>query len=302
MAHSSTKIKDSSLIEREYHEYKFGRYGVKRPAALLLDSSLISQTPTIKYNLKLIKCGDYYHIYKYSSHHEKKLEKMKDSNLTTDVLINKTVNMKGREVVTKIEEKNIIRSKISLQRLVKCNEAEFKTFITLTFKDNVVDISEANKKFNSWRTRMKRIKKDFKYICVPEFQKRGSVHYHLLTNIDINEINLIIPQNGKTTMYDVYGWIHGFSSVFPLRDINIVGYISKYMTKDIDNRLFGKRRYLYSQNLTSPTTSFLNLDRVDDFIKYIDLFDNSMTENYTNEYHDVFNNLIKFSEFKKVCD
>lgn len=299
MAHSTTKLNDNALIEREYHEYKFGRPGMKRPAALLLDSSLISQTPSQKYNVKLIKCGDYYQIYKYSNHHERKLERMKDSDLKSDCLIIKQFNKKSRDSPTKIEEKKIIRSKIELERLVKSNINEFKTFITLTFKDNVEDIDYANKKFNSWRTRIKRKKNDFKYVCVPEFQKRGAVHYHLLTNIDINEIELIIPQLGHNSMYDVYGWIHGFSSVFSISDINVVGYLSKYMTKDIDNRLFGKRRYLYSQNLTSPTTSYLNLDRVEDFIKYIDLFDDDMTENYSNIYHDVFNNVINFKEFVK---
>ena len=46
-----------------------------------------------------------------------------------------------------------------------------------------------------------------------------------------------------------------------MKDINIIGYLSKYMTKDIDNRLFGKRRYLYSQNLVKPKTYFFKFKK-----------------------------------------
>ena len=44
-------------------------------------------------------------------------------------------------------------------------------------------------------------------------------------------------------------WNYGFASVFDLKGFNVVGYISKYMTKDIDDRLYDHRRYLYSNNL-----------------------------------------------------
>ena len=40
----------------------------------------------------------------------------------------------------------------------------------------------------------------------------------------------------------------------------VVGYISKYMTKDIDDRLFGHRRYFYSRNLEIPKESFVDMD------------------------------------------
>jgi len=97
-----------------------------------------------------------------------------------------------------------MRSKFQLQRLVKANESEFKTFITLTFVENITCVEQANIMFDNWRRSIKRVKSDFKYVCVPEFQKRGAVHYHLLTNLDIkNDYNIITLQKGKLKMYDV---------------------------------------------------------------------------------------------------
>ena len=41
---------------------------------------------------------------------------------------------------------------------------------------------------------------------------------------------------------------------------NISGYMSKYILKDIDNRLFGKKRYFFSQKLEKPTVYYLSTD------------------------------------------
>lgn len=77
------------------------------------------------------------------------MEKMSTNIVTvnTDYLVKKENLNKER----KIELKNILRSKFQLQRLVKSNEDIFKTFITLTFADNIQDIAKANKCFKNWR-------------------------------------------------------------------------------------------------------------------------------------------------------
>lgn len=225
-------------------------------------------------------------------HNERKKEWVK-KNMNKEFL-----NLEEKIKDKKIEEKNIRRSKSQMTRIVKANENDFKTFITLTYAENVTDISKANKNFDNWRRSIKRIKNDFKYVCVPEFQKRGAIHYHLLTNLDIQENrNLIIPQKGKKTQYDVKYWNQGFTSVFSVEDINIVGYMSKYMTKDIDNRLWGKRRYLYSQNLKSPTTVYLDLNNIEDFRHYVDIV-NSCESKYNSIYFDLSGECIEFEEFK----
>lgn len=279
----------------------------------LLDSNLITRTNEKKLNIKIIKLGDYIQVYKYSEpiyKKDKNLETNKiEQRIKSELKINKlfkintnivsNTDLKKTEKKQVIEKRNIIRSKLNLQRLIKANELEFTTFITLTFAENILDIKKANKIFNNWRRQILRQKKDFKYVCVPEFQKRGAVHYHLLTNLDIEkDPNIIIPQQGKKNQYDVRYWTHGFSSVFSMKNINVVGYLSKYMTKDIDNRLFSQRRYFYSLNLNKPEEITLNFENDVDVLRFF-LITNDYKEIYSNNYKDYFDNIIEFIEYKK---
>lgn len=284
----------------------------KHPGVLLLDSSLITATKFKYGNIKIIQCGDYYEVYQYE---EKKLfrdktliknkEPLKNTLLYEKELDNlyleKDDIKKSSSDIKEIEFKNILRSKLEMQRLVKSNENKFKTFITLTFEENITDIKEANKKFAIWRTKIQSIKKDFLYVCVPEFQKRGAVHYHLLTNLDIKENpELILTQKGKSNQYDVKYWKNGFSSVFSMKNINVIGYLSKYMTKDIDNRLFGHRRYFYSQNLKKPCMVYLDLNNINDFKKLNDILDHRKV--YEKSYYTRFGEKLNLIEFKKDCE
>lgn len=263
---------------------------------LLLDSSLIVATRNREiYDLKLISCGDYIQVYKQ--------ENKKVKNVKKDI---KTINTDSlRKIENKkiesnnIELKNIIRSKLACQRIAKANAKDWKTFITLTFEENILNIDKANKKLKNFIDSVRRIYKDFKYICIPEFQKRGAVHYHMLTNIDINNDKLIYKQEDNQKYKHVKYWNNGFTKVDNLNnDIKkIIGYISKYMTKDIDNRLYNRHRYLYSKNLQTPKVSYLNLDNPKHLEFYKKMIKNKQliySNKYTNSYND---DLIEFEEF-----
>lgn len=269
-------------------------------ASLLLDSSLIKESNKICYQIKLIRVGEYYQLYYYNRlkiKKDKNLEEIK-KKIDNDFLIKKD-NYIDKPEKKIIEEKNINRSKFQFQRLVRTNENKFKTFITLTFKENITDVKEANYQFKKWVIAIRQLKKDFLYIGVPEFQKRGAVHYHLLTNLDIKENhNIIIPQKNNKNCYDVKFWSYGFSSVFDVKNINVVGYMSKYMTKSCDNRLFAHRRYFYSRNLEKPEEFYLDTRKDFDFTLIADLLSNSNVI-YENSYLDKFGDVIDFIELKK---
>lgn len=269
-------------------------------ASLLLDSSLIKESNKNCYQIKLIRVGEYYQLYYYNRlriKKDKNLEEIK-KKIDNDFLIKKNnyIDKPDKKI---IEEKNINRSKFQFQRLVRANENKFKTFITLTFKENITDVKDANYQFKKWVIAIRQLKKDFLYIGVPEFQKRGAVHYHLLTNLDIKENhNIIIPQKDNKNCYDVKFWPYGFSSVFNVKNINVVGYMSKYMTKSCDNRLFGHRRYFYSRNLERPEEFYLDTRKDFDFTLIADLLSNSNVT-YENSYLDKFGDVIDFIELKK---
>lgn len=446
-------LKEEIIEDRRNH---FGR--------LLLDSSLISQTSLEKYSLKLVTCGEYTYVYRYLKLQLKKnknLERMKDKRVDLykffvkgrkklikynflfgyrkkiivkikiekkEIFVVKEKNVENK--LKEIDIKNINRSKTQLQMLIKANEDKFKTFITLTFGEDIKSIENANEKFNIFRTKVKRIKSDFMYICVPEFTKQGRVHYHMLTNIDYNDFQLInenrsylkllhrlqtetfslssfeddelrssflktnsfvlcsegsiapccfvpnyvckprtlflepkknrslnfkhfdffsnitiealhfnkqsifcnkpillsrfaykmndfpitlryqdnVLQNTKKTynfknknvsiFKTVRYWDIGFSNVMNLKDINIVAYLTKYLTKDIDNRLFGKRRYFYSMNLSKPRKVYLDLSSGQDVLHFLEMATNSSIL-YNNLYFDKIGQPIFFTEYKR---
>lgn len=227
-------------------------------------------------------------------------------------LLNFPINNKFKIIITtntlkydekdkSIDFKNIMRSKLSCQRLAKCNADEWKTFITLTFSENITNIEDTNAKLHSFFVQIRRVFKDFKYLCIPEFQKRGAVHYHLLTNIDVDNTKLIFKQENNKKFLHIKFWLHGFTKVDIVKsDIKkIVGYISKYMTKEIDDKLFGKRRYLYSQNLCKPETIYFDINDLKDNIYFNSLllekekiYENTYINPYTNE-------TIVFTEYLK---
>lgn len=280
----------------------------------LIYSSLISQTNKQVYTHKVIKCGNYYQVYTFSDIHskrDKKKEKLKDFPwlYKNDIKSIDVDNLSEKEFdnnLRTIETKNIMRAKFNMQRLIKTNEKEFKTFITLTFEENIKDIKTANSIFNIFRTQIKKVKNDFKYVCVPEFQSRGAVHYHLLTNINYNDFSLLSKEEYKhhSKKYKMWNsgryikyWKSGFSLVKSIDNIDVVGYLTKYMTKDIDNRLWGKRRYLYSQNLNKPEEYYLNINDVNDNsrLSFIELFYDLQ---FSNLYYDKLNEPIYFTEYK----
>lgn len=272
----------------------------------ILDSKLITPTLNEIYNVKIIDCGNYVQVYFYENSKMKGINKkdLDDFNLmkinVNDMFENKK-NDKSEIKLNTIELKNIIRSKLECQRIAKCNMEDWKSFITLTFKENIKDVDYANKRFRYFIDKVRRIKKDFKYLCITEFQKRGAIHYHVLCNVGIDDDELIYTQEDNKKFKHIKYWIDGFTSVEPLENEpkKVVGYVSKYMTKDIDNRLFSHRRYFYSTNLNKPKSSYINFENK----KHIDFYTKKIQDTsliYQNEYINPYDNSkVTYLEFQK---
>lgn len=271
---------------------------------ILFNSSLISKYEGVErrvlFDVKIVKCGDYIHVYQFSNTRSKVNKRDEDKKINIKKIdtdnLTKVSSSDRVEEVKPILLANAIRSNLNCQRIAKTNRDSWETFITLTFKENLTDIVQANKIFNAWVSNIRKLKKDFKYIAVPEFQKRGAVHYHVLSNLGREDTNIIYLQKervGKakdlTTIYDVKYWTKGFARVdFIKSDYKkIYGYICKYMTKDIDNKLFGKHRYFNSQNLVKPQTEYLDLTKKEDYDYFIKLTNNKSVE-YTSDYKDIY--------------
>ncbi len=204
-------------------------------------------------------------------------------------------------------KRSSVKSYETLTDLVQTNLDQWISFLTLTFAENLTDLTIANKKFNVAMKVVRRKFPDFKYIGVPEFQERGAVHYHLMTNIrpgcDLlprRELQRIWRPQTKTWVnlyyYDFPWWDpkeYGLSSAFTLEHVDenfsVLAYLGKYFWKNnnvmfdkngqfiegskVDLRLFNRIKILHSRNLTKPEVSFLDLsDPKDDLlVKAIEL-------------------------------
>ena len=206
--------------------------------------------------------------------YDRKIKRIKSgyelSNIKNNDLENNINNKKrdNQELDNKeLRQDNIYRSYKMMIDYALENSSSFNTFITLTFKENLIDITEANKLFNKWCLQIRRNFPEFIYLGSPEYQKRGAVHYHIMTNLSIDESNLITLQPTKNNMYDVKYWIYGYSSVFDLKltdnKFSVAAYLSKYYFKDIDNRLFGRKKLLKSNNLKKPKEVIMNKNSIE---------------------------------------
>lgn len=221
---------------------------------------------SVIYNVKMVVCSNgFIKIREY----EKGLKKIKDGYEPEK----KEIKISGKKESNKeFTDRSLAKTRDKLIEYASENASEFKSFITLTFKENVKDLDIANKEFHRWVSKTKRKYPKFIYLGVPEFQKRGAVHYHVLTNlvcgkeIEKRDIKKTYNKEKDTwyemEYYNIPFWSKGFSSAFDLsltdEHFNVALYITKYLYKDIDNRLWGRKKILRSNNLKEPDMYYLS--------------------------------------------
>jgi hypothetical protein len=93
---------------------------------------------------------------------------------------------------------------------------------------------------------------------VPEFQKRGAIHYHLLCNIQYLSVAEL---DGLRVI-----WGNGWIDLKRIDSVENVGaYVAKYLGKaNDDNRLFGRKKFFYSLDLLTPVI----LDKIKDVLDF----------------------------------
>lgn len=183
-------------------------------------------------------------------------------NLTSSKV--KTEYRKRRSIdKQEITKSSLSRTRNRLIRLINSNSRMWQRkgeivqpqFLTYTFKENVEDVEVANPIFTNY---IKRLNYHYfgskasvaKYTVVPEFQKRGAVHYHAVF-FNLPMINA--KKEFKTGEFASL-WQQGFIKKKNITDIPNVGlYMTKYMTKDAtDRRLVGRKKYFSSRGLIKP--------------------------------------------------
>lgn len=147
---------------------------------------------------------------------------------------------------------NVARYQKCFRRLVRSNLGSTgnPAFLTLTML-GCVPIQEAYHFLTSFFKGLRvQWGKDFRYIAVPEFQKRGAVHFHIL----IWGVPLGYVENERDTRYLQRRWLYGYVDIIPTDgSYKLVGYLAKYMSKAVsDIRLLGKKAFSCSRNCLRP--------------------------------------------------
>jgi len=236
---------------------------------------------------KFIKSGDVIEIYQYE----------KDPTSTgCRKRVQPETGVKRLRVARNRRPDNVRRLRRGFVRLVRANTTTDNppALITLTMRA-IVSIEEASPYLTVFfQTLRKNHGTGFRYIAVPEFQKRGAVHYHCLVwglpdDIIFNETPYVAwckktyrqhslvrryvewcfeksfdPRESRGTRYLQACWARGFVDCVPTDGSpKLAGYLAKYMSKAMqDERLGGKRAYYPSRNVLRPmlanTAQFLD--------------------------------------------
>lgn len=203
-------------------------------------------------NYRVIKCGKIIEVYQYETPYLYNLGPLRTSEAKLE-----------EGDVGGMRTDNLERARKKIKRLVNSNTFVYgyhPIFITYTFARNCTNIREANSLFEKHITELRRkiVGRKLRYLAVPELQKRGAIHYHVVF-FDLPYIEGI-----KTIFAE--SWGQGFVQIKAVSHVRNVGaYISKYFSKRWhDERISGTKGYFTSSNLFQPEI-FRSIDILDSF-------------------------------------
>lgn len=157
-------------------------------------------------------------------------------------------------------KRRIYRVKRDIKRLALVNR--LYRMMTLTFRENLQDVDEADKLFKKYMYKLKLLGyKELKYISVRERQERGAIHYHCL-------ISDFVPFR---IAYEVWMSVVGGGSVnFKYVGIKGIYYLIKYVEKNIEENIFiGGRGYAKKSYTVSKGMKRLCDDMVREYYMYV---------------------------------
>lgn len=154
---------------------------------------------------------------------------------------------------------NATRASMVFRRLVSANlgGTDHPLLLTCTYRDNQTDVSQGYKDFSSFIKALRyKFGRIFRYIAVPEFQKRGAVHFHAM----FWGLPQTVYQTERHTRLVASLWEKGYTDMIQTDGSpKLSTYLTKYMTKTfIDHRLMRQKAYTCSRNLIRPEIASLS--------------------------------------------
>lgn len=132
---------------------------------------------------------------------------------------------------------NLARAKREIKDILDNNLNNTSSFLTLTYADNQQDYQQALKDFNKFAKRVKYNLNDFDYLRIVEHQKRGAIHFHLVTfNKEIYNLT-----SEQLAQFWVYGFV--YKKDIDIIDVDTISKITNYL-----GGYFGKKEQLAKSN------------------------------------------------------
>jgi len=162
---------------------------------------------------------------------------------------------KGKSPLTEQNEKRAqARAKGEMRR--KCLAIGADHLVSLTYRANMQDRERALVDLDRLRRMLARSGYPMPYVAVLECQQRGAIHLHLGVK-GFQDVRLL-----RRCWYKIVGKAKGQINVRGPRQgrspVKLARYLSKYISKDIDNlpREFGEHRYFCSLGIVVPTEKY----------------------------------------------
>jgi hypothetical protein len=209
------------------------------------------------YRFRAVIAGHIIKLYKYSDLQVcQKGKTCKDRQKRED----RTEEEKQRD-----RKRNLRRARDGLIDSINANVdrpwGEMLKFFTMSFKDDIFDLKQANGEFNKFIKRVEyHIKRKVHYTVIARFQdgkrpggkaggRDGVIHYHVLF-YDLP----YVPHEKLTAIWD-----RGFVWINAVDDVDNVGVymVEGYMGKEMDDeRLNGQKHYWSSRGLSRPVVMY----------------------------------------------
>jgi len=245
-------------LKKDYHELCLKNLKAeKQGVALLAEHNAYKKSlEQIKfYDRKIVLCDTYFLLTEYAEPIAYNLPKK------TYKQVVRPPSERSEADYVECKQRALRRAKATIKGVVASNNEIWKTFWTLTYAENQGSVSDGWRDFRVFMRRLKRKFPALKYLVVVEFQKRGAVHFHLITNIEYIS-NKALAQK----------WGFGFVKIQALDKIeNVSAYISKYITKDnVDSRFDSEKMWSRSRGLKNPV-EYTDNTIIDDILSYAEV-------------------------------
>lgn len=204
---------------------------------------------------KIITYGDNLEIYQYELVNRTRSisRRIQTGVRNQGVALSRQVTVGQEEQNKGKRADNARRAGSAFRRLVSANLGQFDVPVlaSFTYAENVISTEQGHQDFNTFiRTMRNVLGQEFRYIAVPEFQKRGAIHFHAL----FWDLPPGLVETERNTRFFAKLWQRGYVDLTNTDGSELLGgYLSKYMVKAFfDPRLYMKKAYVCSRNIKRP--------------------------------------------------